>query len=65
MIKDKYLRLLSIPLLGILIPFFSGIINYSKLLYTGTDSYKPVLYFAFILHLGGRELDSSQDPVYF
>ena len=29
MIKDRYLRFLSIPLLGILIPFFSGIINYS------------------------------------
>ncbi len=29
MIKDKYFRLLFIPLLGILIPYFSGIINYS------------------------------------
>ena len=28
MIKDKFLRLLFIPLLGILIPFFSGIISY-------------------------------------
>lgn len=30
MIKDKYLRLIFIPLLGIAIPFFSGIITYSK-----------------------------------
>ena len=30
MIKDKYFRLLSIPLLGIMIPFFSGIITYSR-----------------------------------
>jgi sensor histidine kinase YesM len=30
MIKDKYLRILFIPLLGILIPFFSGIISYSS-----------------------------------
>lgn len=30
MIKDKFLRLLFIPLLGILIPFFSGIISYSS-----------------------------------
>ncbi|KAA9036584.1 hypothetical protein FW778_18380 [Ginsengibacter hankyongi] len=29
MIKDKYLRLVFIPLLGIVIPFFSGIITYS------------------------------------
>lgn len=29
MIKDKLLRLLFIPLLGIMIPFFSGIISYS------------------------------------
>src|SRR6478752_3903227 len=29
MIKDKYLRLFFIPLLGIMIPFFSGIISYS------------------------------------
>src|SRR4029079_5609398 len=28
MIKDKFLRLLFIPLLGILIPLFSGIISY-------------------------------------
>ncbi|HSQ43482.1 MAG TPA: sensor histidine kinase [Ginsengibacter sp.] len=28
MIKDKYLRLVFIPLLGIVIPFFSGIITY-------------------------------------
>jgi two-component system, LytTR family, sensor kinase len=30
MIKDKYLRLLFIPLLGIVIPFFSGIISYNR-----------------------------------
>ena len=30
MIKDKYLRLLFIPILGILIPFFSGIITYTN-----------------------------------
>ena len=30
MIKDKFLRLLFIPLLGIMIPFFSGIITYSS-----------------------------------
>lgn len=30
MIKDKYLRLIFIPLLGIMIPFFSGIISYSN-----------------------------------
>ncbi|HWH61840.1 MAG TPA: sensor histidine kinase [Ginsengibacter sp.] len=30
MIKDKYLRLLFIPLLGIIIPFFSGIISYNR-----------------------------------
>ena len=30
MIKDKYLRLVFIPLLGIVIPFFSGIISYSR-----------------------------------
>lgn len=30
MIKDKFLRLLFIPLLGILIPFFSGIISYTS-----------------------------------
>jgi sensor histidine kinase YesM len=30
MIKDKYLRLLFIPLLGMLIPFFSGIISYKS-----------------------------------
>src|SRR5258708_32609650 len=30
MIKDKYLRLVFIPLLGIVIPFFSGIISYSQ-----------------------------------
>jgi sensor histidine kinase YesM len=30
MIKDKYLRLLFIPILGILIPFFSGIIAYTN-----------------------------------
>ncbi len=29
MIKDKYLRLIFIPLLGIMIPFFSGVISYS------------------------------------
>ncbi len=29
MIKDKYFRLIFIPLLGIVIPFFSGIISYS------------------------------------
>lgn len=30
MIKDKYLRLLFIPTLGIIIPFFSGIISYNR-----------------------------------
>ncbi|MEP6950954.1 MAG: histidine kinase [Ginsengibacter sp.] len=30
MIKDKYLRLLFIPFLGVLIPFFSGIISYTS-----------------------------------
>ena len=30
MIKDKYLRLVFIPLLGMVIPFFSGIISYSR-----------------------------------
>ena len=30
MIKDKYLRLIFIPLLGIMIPFFSGVISYSR-----------------------------------
>ena len=30
MIKDKYLRLIFIPLLGIMIPFFSGIISYNR-----------------------------------
>ena len=30
MIKDKYLRLLFIPILGIMIPFFSGIITYTN-----------------------------------
>ncbi|MGH2563846.1 MAG: sensor histidine kinase [Ginsengibacter sp.] len=29
MIKDKYLRLVFIPLLGIVIPFFSGVISYN------------------------------------
>ena len=30
MIKDKFLRLFFIPALGVIIPFFSGVITYSK-----------------------------------
>jgi sensor histidine kinase YesM len=30
MIKDKFLRLIFIPLLGIMIPFFSGIVSYPQ-----------------------------------
>jgi Histidine kinase len=46
MIKDKYLRLVFIPLLGIVIPFFSGIITYN--LYSILELIAINVYFIFL-----------------
>ncbi len=46
MIKDKYLRLFFIPLLGIMIPFFSGIISYSH--YSLTELIAINLYYILL-----------------
>ncbi|MEO8414639.1 MAG: histidine kinase [Ginsengibacter sp.] len=46
MIKDKYLRLIFIPLLGIVIPFFSGIVSYD--LYSLSELIAINLYFIFL-----------------
>ncbi|MEP6927703.1 MAG: histidine kinase [Ginsengibacter sp.] len=46
MIKDKYLRLLSIPFLGIMIPFFSGIITYN--IYTIAELLAINLYYILL-----------------
>jgi len=64
MIKDKILRLLFIPLLGILIPFFFRDYYLFKVLGTGTYRYQLVLYFAFVLHLVRRRLDPPQASFY-
>jgi Histidine kinase len=46
MIKDRFLRLIFIPLLGILIPFFSGIIDYSQ--YSVTELVGINLYYVLL-----------------
>ncbi len=46
MIQDKYLRLLSIPFLGIMIPFFSGIITYN--IYTIVELLAINLYYILL-----------------
>lgn len=46
MIRDQWMRLLFIPLLGILIPFFSGAITYA--LYAGLELVAAQLYFVFV-----------------
>lgn len=46
MIKDKYMRIVFIPLLGIAIPFFSGIVSYS--LYDTLELVAIVFYFIFM-----------------
>lgn len=46
MIKDKILRFLFIPLLGIIIPFLSGIITYS--IYTPLELFAIYIYFIFM-----------------
>lgn len=46
MVRDQWMRLLSIPLLGILIPFFSGAITYAR--YTGVALVAAQLYFVFV-----------------
>ncbi len=46
MIKDKFLRLIFIPVLGIFIPFFSGMITYG--IYSTTELIAINLYFIFM-----------------
>jgi sensor histidine kinase YesM len=49
MIKDKILRIVFIPLLGIIIPYFSGIISYSR--YSFLSLVAGHLYFIFLSFL--------------
>lgn len=46
MVRDQWMRLLFIPLLGVLIPFFSGAITYA--LYAGPALLAAQLYFVFV-----------------
>jgi sensor histidine kinase YesM len=46
MIKDKFLQLLFIPLLGVVIPYMSGVITYE--LYSSRELVGVFLYFVFV-----------------
>ena len=46
MVRDQWMRLLFIPLLGVFIPFFSGAVTY--ILYSWTELVAVHLYFVFV-----------------
>jgi len=46
MTRDRYLRLVFIPILGIVIPFFSGIITYKK--YSSLELISVLIYFILL-----------------
>lgn len=46
MIKDKLLQIFCIPALGIVIPYFTGMITYQK--YTAIEKTAAILYFIFL-----------------
>ncbi len=65
MIKDVYLRILFIPLLGVTIPFLSGIITYN--LYSFPELIAANLFFiltSFIIWMGSYWLHTKLRPLY-
>ena len=65
MIKDVYLRILFIPLLGVVIPFISGIITYS--LYSVPELIASNLFFiltSFVIWMGSYKLHVKIRPLY-
>jgi two-component system, LytTR family, sensor kinase len=65
MIKDVYLRILFIPLLGVVIPFISGIITYK--LYSVPELIASNLFFiltSFVIWMGSYKLHVKIRPLY-